>query len=224
MRIPLIRSGGDESPYQWWEWLFYPIMMPLIFIFLLVMAIFSVPYEFVFRLQQQREEKKLKPRLVATGRFLDWSVVEAKLQAGEGTLIVEHLSPKGPIREWWVENDLIASAPVPLPVSLRSAPSTEQLQSLREFAKACMYLHTDLMSGSAKLTEVPIPLARRIDLAKYAVVNLGEGLMTAILLSTGRKLATKYPSCKVVTLVTWLGEPIMFVGDAETVFLPDAEV
>jgi hypothetical protein len=223
MRIPLVRSGGDEAPITWWEWLFAPIMMPLFFIFLLVMAVVSVPVEFVYRLRQQREEKRLQPRLAAAGRFLDWSAVEAKLQAGEGTLIVEHLSPKGPIREWWAEDDLIAASPVPLPTSLKSPPAEGQLQPLQEFAAACAARYTDLASGAAKLTEVPVPLARRLDPAKYVVVDLGGGLMTAILLPTDRKLAEKYPAGKVVTLVTWLGEPVLFAGDAESVFLADAE-
>ena len=46
--------------------------------------------------------------------------------------------------------------------------------------------------------------------------------MTAIILNTGRRLAEKYPAGKVVTLVGWLGEPLLFVGDAESVFLADA--
>ncbi|MGL6072993.1 MAG: hypothetical protein ACRC8S_02405 [Fimbriiglobus sp.] len=216
--MPLVRSGGDESPIAWWEWLFAPIMMPLFIIFLLVMAVVSVPLEFVYRLRQQREEKRLQPRLAAAGRFLDWPAVEAKLQAGEGTLIVEHLSPKGPIREWWAEDDLIAASPVPLPTSLKSPPAEGQLQPLQEFAATCAARYADLASGAAKLTEVPVPLERQLDPAKYVVVDLGGGLMTTILLPTGRRLAGK-----VVTLVNWLGEPVLFAGDAESVFLADAE-
>jgi hypothetical protein len=223
VRVPLIRFGADETPYAWWEWLFAPVMMPLIFAGLLVMAVVSVPVEFVYRLRQRRNEKRLRPRLAAVGRFLEWPAVEAELRAGEGTLIVEHQSPKGPIREWWAEDDLIAAAPVPLPASLRSSPAEGQLQPLQEYAAACVARYTDVAAGTARLTEVPVPLARRLDPAKYVVVDLGGGLMTAILLPTGRRLADKYPAGKVVTLVTWLGEPVLFAGDAETVFLADAE-
>jgi len=223
VRVPLIRFGADETPFAWWEWLFAPVMMPLFFAGLLVMAVVSVPVEFVYRLRQQRDEKRLRPRLAAAGRFMEWPAVEAKLRAGEGTLIVEHLSPKGPIREWWAEDDVIAATPVPLPASLKTPPAEGQLPPLQEFAAGCMARYTDTASGAAKLTEVPVPLARRLDPAKYVVVNLGGGLMTAILLPTGRKLAEKYPAGKVVTLVTWLGEPLLFAGDAESVFLADAE-
>jgi hypothetical protein len=197
-------------------------MMPLFFIFLLVMAVASVPIEFVHRLRQQREEKQLRPRLAAAGRFMEWPEVEAKLRAGEGTLIIEHRSPKGPIREWWAADDLIAAAPVPLPTSLKSPPAEGQLEPLREYAASCEARYLDVDSGWAKLTEVPVPWDRRLDPRKYVVVDLGGGLMTAIVLVTGRRLAEKYPAAKVVTLVSWLGEPVMFAGDAEAVFLAPA--
>ncbi len=223
MRFPLVRTGSDESPIAWWEWLFAPVILPLFFIFLSVMAVVSVPLEFVYRLRQQSEEKQLRLRLVATGRFMEWAEVEARLKAGAGTLIVEHLSPKGPIREWWSEDDLIAAAPVSLPVSLKSPPGEGHLQMLQEYAAACATRYTDLATGAANLTEVPVPRARRLEPAKYVVVDLGGGWRTAILLRTGRKLADKYPASKSVTLVSWLGEPVMFAGDAESVFLEDAE-
>jgi hypothetical protein len=223
VRLPLIRFGNDETPIAWWEWLFVPLMVPLFFVGLLCMSVVSVPVELAYRIMQWQGEKRLRPRLTGAGRFLEWPAVEAKLMAGEGTLIVEHLSPKGPIREWWSKDDLIAAAPVPLPASLRSLPVEGQVQPLQEFAAVCAARYTDTNSGEAKLTEVPISLARRLDPAKYKVVDLGEGLITAILLRTGRKLAEKYPSGKVVTLIAWLGEPLLFVGDAERVFLTDAE-
>jgi hypothetical protein len=223
MRIPLVRSGGDETPIAWWEWLFAPIMMPLFFIFLLVMAIVSVPVEFVYRLRQQRLEKQLRPRLAAVGRFMEWDEVEAKLRAGVGTLIVEHRSPKGPIREWWTEDDLVTGTPVPLPASLKSPPQEGQLQPLQEFAKSCSARYVDIETGAAKLTEVAVPLGKRLDPRKYVVVDLGGGLMTAIILVTGRRLTEKYPQGKVVTLLAWSEEPHLFVGDAESVFLAPAE-
>lgn len=223
MRIPLVRSGSDETPIAWWEWLFAPILMPLFFIFLLVMAIVSVPVEFVYRLRQQHQEKQLRPRIAAVGRFMEWAEVEAKLKVGVGTLIVEHRSPKGPIREWWTEDDLAAAAPVPLPASLKSPPGEGQLQPLVEFAKSCLARYVDIEMGTAKLTAVPVPLDKRLDPRKYVVVDLGGGLMTAIILVTGRKLGQKYPQGKVVTLLAWSDEPLVFEGDAESVFLALAE-
>jgi hypothetical protein len=154
---------------------------------------------------------------------MEWAKVEAKLQSGEGTLIVEHRSPQGPIREWWAADDLIAASPVPLPVSLKSPPAEGHFEPLRDYAANCAARYVDVESGVAKLTEVPAPWDRRLDPRKYVVVDLGGGLMTAVVLVTGRKLAEKYPAGKVVTLIAWMGEPLLFAGDAETVFLTPAD-
>jgi len=78
------------------------------------------------------------------------------------------------------------------------------LQPLQDFAKACSARYVALEAGAAKLTEIPVPLDRRLDPRKYVVVDLGGGLMTAIVLVTGRKLSEKYPQGKLVTLLAWL--------------------
>jgi hypothetical protein len=78
----------------------------------------------------------------------------------------------------------------------------------------------DRSTGSAKLTEVPVPPESQFDPGRYTVVNLGDGLMTAIMLIRGRMLSGKYPHGKVVTLVEWLDGPLLFIGDAESVFYP----
>jgi hypothetical protein len=80
-----------------------------------------------------------------------------------------------------------------------------------------------MKAGLAKLTEVPLPLARRIDPSRYVVLDLGGGLITCVVLVTGRKLAQQYPVARIVTLITWKGEPILFEGDAESVFLSPAD-
>jgi hypothetical protein len=80
-------------------------------------------------------------------------------------------------------------------------------------------VETKLKSGPAKLTEVPVPDERRRDPRKYVTGNLGGGVMTAIVMVTGRKLAEKYPQGKIVTLIGWDVVTILAVGDAEAVFL-----
>jgi hypothetical protein len=219
MRIPLVRSGGDDTPIAWWEWLFAPVLMPVFFLFLLVAAVVSVPLEFLYRLHVRRREKQLRPRLAALGRYLEWSEVEAKLKVGQGTLIVQHLSPKGPVREWWTEDDVIAAAPVPLPASLRQPKTQAELEPVQQYARTCASWYVDVEAGTAKLTVVPVPLASRLDPRKYVVVDLGGGLLTAILLPTGRKLAEQFPRGRVVTLIDWFDEPLIMSGDAECVFL-----
>jgi hypothetical protein len=61
-------------------------------------------------------------------------------------------------------------------------------------------------------------LGRRLDPRKYVVVDLGGGLMTAILLRTGRELVVNYPKAKIVTLFAWGEDPLLLGGDAEVVF------
>ena len=211
---------------RWWFWPYFVVCLllsPLFFLVFLVLAVVSVPVEFCYRLRQRREEQRLRPRLAAAGRLIEWAEVEAKFGRGEGTLIVQHCSPKGPIREWWTEDDLAGAAPAPLPVCVKSPPAEGQLQVLRDYAGGCSGRYVDLEAGTAKLTEVPTPVVRRLDPRKYVVVDLGGGLMTAILLVTGRKLHEKYPRGRVVTLVDWFDEPVLFAGDAEAVFLGPAE-
>jgi hypothetical protein len=69
---------------------------------------------------------------------------------------------------------------------------------------------------------VPVPTASRLDPRKYVVIDLGGGLMTAVFLPTGRKLAELYPRARLVTLIDWFDGPLLFAGDAESVLLGPA--
>lgn len=217
----MVRFKGDETPTRWWEWLFVPIMVPLFLVILMVMCVVSIPLEFVYRVRLNRKENRLQPMLAAVGRYMDWSEVATKLKAGEGTLIIEHLSPKGPTREWWTEDNLKADAPVPLPTSIKSAPTEGTREAVQAYAKSCVCRYVDLDEGVALLTQVPIPRHRRLDPSKYVTVDLGGGLMSAVYLRTDRELSRKYPQAKVVTLLEWSEEPLLFDGDAEDVFLAE---
>src|ERR1051326_8645483 len=214
-------KGPEDRSVAWWEWLLAPILLPLILVVRLVVAIVSAPFELVYNFRKAGEEPRLRRRLVAAGRFLEWPEVEAKLRAGTGTLIVEHRSPGGPIRDWWTPEDLIAAAPVPVPVSVKSRPAEGQplRQQMHEYAEACAARNVNVESGSAKLTEFPVPSDRQPDSSQIAIVDLGGGWTSPVRLVTGRNLAEKYPAAKIVTLVTWLGGPLLFVGDIETIFL-----
>ena len=44
MRIPLVRSGGDNTPIAWWEHLFTPAIV----LFLFGLAVWSIPYFWLF--------------------------------------------------------------------------------------------------------------------------------------------------------------------------------
>lgn len=44
MRFPLVRIGGDDSPTAAWEWLFAPIVLPILILPLACLALLSIPY------------------------------------------------------------------------------------------------------------------------------------------------------------------------------------
>ena len=224
MRFPLIRAGDDDTPWAWWEWLLAPIIWPVLLILMVVVAAVSIPVEIVYRFRMWRQEKKLLARLTSVGRSVPWSEIEARFRAGEGTLIVEHRSPNGPIREWWSEDDLVGEAPLPLPTSVRSLPPEGPCESVREYARFCAARYAAPDSGTAKLTALPVPLNWKLDPRRRVVVDLGGGSMTTVILPvpTPRGLAAKYPHGKVVTLIVWGDNPILAAGDAETVFLTNA--
>lgn len=219
MRLPLVRFRDDDSPTAWWEWLFGPVIIPAFILFLIAAAVVSLPWGLVIRARRRSQERRLISRLSAVGRYLDWPDVEARLRAGEGTLIIEHCSPKGPVREWWTADDIIAEAPVPLPQSLKTPVEDAILDVLVEFAQTCSSKYLDEKDGIAKLTRVPVPWRRALGPSDYVVVNIGSGWLTAVVLPTDRRLAEKYPNAKIVTLITWIPKPWVAAGDAEDVFL-----
>jgi hypothetical protein len=215
--------AADKSErLQWWFWPYWLLCMllsPLIFAVLLIATIVSVPLEFIYRLQQNRREKDMCARLVSEGRFVQWSDVETHLQNGTGTLIVQHRSPKGPVRDWWTADDIIGNAPLLLPAALAEMPAETDLELLQTYASQCCERYLDEENGSAKLTEVPVLRSVAIDPRKYTTVHLGDGIMTAIILPRDRELSDKFPAAKVVTMIEWFGDPVMAIGDAEAVFL-----
>lgn len=172
------------------------------------------------RYRKEREKKaEFRVEMMSQHRVLDWTEVATKLEKGEGTLIVQHLLPKGPVRDWWVPDDLIALAPIALP-RLAKAPLEEPVrQRVSEYAAACQTKYTDSVSGTALLTDYPLSDVEQRDSGKLVVVDLGDGFMTAIRLTTGRKLDSRFPKAKVITLICWSDPPFIAVGDAENVFL-----
>ena len=48
MRIPLLRSGGDETPVAWWELCCAPLVVPIFFIALAGIAIVSLPIALLY--------------------------------------------------------------------------------------------------------------------------------------------------------------------------------
>lgn len=132
-----------------------PIMMLLVCPLLIIGTIISIPFSILYFIVQDIKEHTLSRDLKSRGRYIPWSQVEHEISQGSGTLIVEHFSPKGPIREWWTEEDVIGTAPVTLPSSFPA----EDVEGLRFYAQACIERYTDMKTGGAKLTRRELPHA-----------------------------------------------------------------
>jgi len=84
------------------------------------------------------------------GRFIAWEELEPRLQAGDGTLVVE-AAPKEGIRVWWTQDDIVHQAPT-------QPPLKEELDYMRcnaphPFVSWCYGRFLDPDYGQAFLTE-----------------------------------------------------------------------
>ena len=95
------------------------------------------------------EKNEIIDKLTAADRYIPWSELRPKLEAGKGTLIHEILDIKGVHLEWWTEDDIIALSPTEL-----ASPSgyREPCDKSRAFAAQCVRDYTDLQSGTAMVT------------------------------------------------------------------------
>jgi hypothetical protein len=86
------------------------VFLPLLFI----AAGLSFPYGFVAKLRTANRERRFAEAMRMRGRTLDWNGLSKRLEAGQGTLIVERLSLKGPARLWWTADSIYELCPHPL--------------------------------------------------------------------------------------------------------------
>lgn len=152
MRIPFLRSGGDDTPISAWEWLFAPIMMPLFFVALLALAglsILALPFLLLAHCWRERRFARL---MRDRGRFIPWQQLEPHLQAGDGTLLIEQAQKDG-IRVWWTHENVVQAAPT-------QPPPEQDLDYLRfiephPFVSWCFGRFLAPESGNALLTDPP---------------------------------------------------------------------
>lgn len=175
---PPAREVEKEKPPWWKPFLIFLAPLWLLGLLLLPIAmLISIPISSRLKRRMERQEKALKNQLKDVGRFVDWTEVESKLERGEGTLIVEYCFPKGPVREWWTEDDVIGNAPRALSDST-DADLDRRTDRLADYARSCVVRYVNLDSGIASITEPP------------------EGLLW----DWDRKLDEKYPRGRIVTL------------------------
>lgn len=105
-------------------------------------------------------------RMRSAGRYLVWDEARQRLAQGRGTLIFSDMNglPRcGSMRHdfgWWVEEDLVAGSPEPLPD--RFAFNYENEEGVQEqyfanslYAQRCADLYLDPKRGPASLVKVP---------------------------------------------------------------------
>ncbi|HYE05408.1 MAG TPA: hypothetical protein VEL07_07740 [Planctomycetota bacterium] len=66
-----------------------------------ILVVVSIPISRLALRKIEREEAQFVSSMHDRGRSLPWSDAYARLSNGNGTLIYDSLSPKGPIRLWW---------------------------------------------------------------------------------------------------------------------------
>jgi hypothetical protein len=101
--------------------LFLPLIVPL----MLVGAVISIPYSKIRRRTMARREERFTESMRLSGRVMDWEDFVRELDQGNGMLIVERFSFKGPIRLWWTRDDLYKTCPYPR----KASTSVQTLQS-----------------------------------------------------------------------------------------------
>jgi hypothetical protein len=176
-----VRDRRTNPPRDW------PWILVTSFLGILAMLCIGLPLMIVWfgcipillglQLRGRWREKWLRRRLVWVGRSISATQLDAKLSSGEGTLIIEHLSSKRILREWWTEDDLIGHSPVPLPTSPILPRDGTQSTSLHAYAMSCATKYTDPTTGIAKLTKTVPALS-----------------------ASHRKLSEKYPRAKIAVL------------------------
>jgi hypothetical protein len=83
------------------------LLLPL----LLVAAVISIPYEKIRRRRVARREDRFMECMRLRERVMKWEDFIRELDGGNGMLIVERFSFKGPIRLWWTRENVYKTCP-----------------------------------------------------------------------------------------------------------------
>ena len=129
-----------------------PIYVPLLFL----AAAISIPWTYIHKLKQRRQERKFADQMKEARRLMNWEEFRQAIENGEGTVIGEHLSTKGPFRLWWTPEDVPATSPHKWKREQHVAWMEPEFLPFFEW---CYARFTNPQSGQARL--VPIPQVER---------------------------------------------------------------
>jgi hypothetical protein len=97
------------------------LLLPLLF----AGAALSIPYTAVSRRLRARRERQFTRSMRTSGRTMEWAHFIREMRDGNGTLIVERFSFKGPIRMWWTADNVYELCQYPLVDWLTMANDTD---------------------------------------------------------------------------------------------------
>jgi len=124
------------------------VFLPLFFVF----ALLSIPYTWIWRKVQARQEADFARQMKKAARTISWEKARTRTADGAGTLLCESQSFKGPSRLWWTADCVAELSPFPF---VRS-DDKEHIwfePKFRAFGKWCFETYTNPASGRALLVE-----------------------------------------------------------------------
>jgi hypothetical protein len=77
----------------------------------LIAAPLSIPVTKVWQALKRRQERKFVTEMKSADRLVSWTEARSYMENGNGFLISEHFSLKGPTRLWWTPDDVPAISP-----------------------------------------------------------------------------------------------------------------
>jgi len=90
--------------------LWSPIFLPLLFIG----AALSIPYGLGRTAYWRLKERRFARQMASLSRTISFEELASRVESGQGTIIHEWYSVlKGPIRHWWVVDDVLSISPRP---------------------------------------------------------------------------------------------------------------
>jgi hypothetical protein len=116
------------------------LVIPLLFL----AAALSIPYGLIVNALYRAREKRFAQRMAERDRVITFNDLIQALEAGNGTLICEWKSRyNGPVRRWWVGEDLFAKSPFPI------TGRKTTMNPKASFARWCFDEYTNAADGKA---------------------------------------------------------------------------
>jgi hypothetical protein len=146
-KTPLVSVRGRAVPFP----LSVILWIPMVAAFLIATPL-SIPVTKVWQAIKRRQERKFVTEMKSANRLVSWTEARSYIENGNGFLISEHFSLKGPTRLWWTPDDIPAVSPHRYLFETNSDPFNS-INS--EFELWCRSRYSDPRSGGAHLVELP---------------------------------------------------------------------